>query len=55
MTKVCIICPIHGEFWQIPNSHIKGFGCRKCKDEKLSKNKTLTKEQFIEKAEKIHR
>ena len=20
-TKVCIICPEHGEFWQIPNSH----------------------------------
>ena len=21
-TKVCIICPIHGEFWQIPSSVI---------------------------------
>ena len=21
-TKVCIICPIHGEFWQIPINHI---------------------------------
>lgn len=28
--KVCIICPIHGEFWQIPNAHIQGFGCNKC-------------------------
>lgn len=29
-TKICIICPIHGEFWQSPNVHLKGSGCRKC-------------------------
>ena len=27
-TKVCIICPKHGEFWQRPNDHIRGIGCR---------------------------
>ena len=21
-TKICIICPEHGEFWQLPMSHI---------------------------------
>lgn len=21
-TKVCIICPEHGEFWQSPNGHL---------------------------------
>ena len=26
-TKVCIICPEHGEFWQIPNSHLRGRRC----------------------------
>ena len=25
-TKVCIICPEHGEFEQIPNSHLSGHG-----------------------------
>lgn len=30
ITKVCIICPIHGEFWQTPNSHLSGKGCKKC-------------------------
>ena len=25
-TKTCIICPKHGEFWQIPYSHINR-GC----------------------------
>ena len=29
-TKVCIICPIHGEYWQTPETHLKGCGCPKC-------------------------
>jgi very-short-patch-repair endonuclease len=28
--KVKIICPIHGEFLQIPKSHMNGNGCSKC-------------------------
>ena len=29
-TKVCIICPEHGEFWQTAGSHLQGIGCPKC-------------------------
>ena len=29
-TKVCIICPIHGEFWATPSNHLQNRGCRKC-------------------------
>lgn len=29
-TKVNIICPIHGEFSQIPSVHLNGHGCPKC-------------------------
>ena len=29
-TKVKIKCPKHGEFYQVPHSHLKGYGCRKC-------------------------
>lgn len=29
-TKVCIICPVHGEFWQTPANHFKGHGCNRC-------------------------
>ena len=29
-TKVCIICPEHGEFWQRAGSHLAGRGCNKC-------------------------
>ncbi len=29
-TKIIIICAIHGEFKQTPNSHLNGSGCSKC-------------------------
>jgi hypothetical protein len=28
--KITIICPIHGEFEQTLNNHLKGQGCKKC-------------------------
>ena len=31
MTKVCIICPEHGEFWMTPMNHLLGQDCPKCK------------------------
>lgn len=36
-TKVCIICPEHGEFWQTPDKHLQGEGCPICKSSKLEK------------------
>ena len=39
LTKVCIICPKHGEFWQEANSHLRGQGCPKCGVENHRKNK----------------
>lgn len=30
LKDVKIICPIHGEFRQIPTSHLKGNGCQEC-------------------------
>ena len=36
-TKICIICPIHGEFWQTPDKHLQGEGCPICKSSKLEK------------------
>lgn len=54
-TKVCITCPIHGDFWQTPSEHMRGHGCPKCALEKISKEKTLTTETFIERSERIHK
>jgi hypothetical protein len=48
-TKVCVICPIHGEFWITPNSHLNGCGCSRC-----SSNKKMTTESFINRAKQIH-
>ena len=47
--KVTIICPEHGEFVQEAFSHLKNHGCPMC-----SKNKRMTKEEFILKARQIH-
>lgn len=53
-TKVCIICPVHGEFWQVPSSHLKGCGCEKCGKEQGGIKQSYTLESFIEKAKEIH-
>ena len=53
-TKVCIICPKHGEFWQVPNSHLRGIGCSKCGKERMAHSRTRTKEWFLEKAKQVH-
>lgn len=53
-TKVCIICPEHGEFWQIPNSHLSGRACPKCSTERAHALFRKSTEQFIEEAKKVH-
>lgn len=53
-TKVCIICPIHGEFWQKPNKHLLGQGCKRCYDERRKSVNLLTNEEFIERCNKVH-
>ena len=43
-TKIEIICPKHGPFFQTPNNHLRGQGCDKCKNEKTKyrcKTKTV--------------
>jgi len=52
-TKVCIICPEHGEFYVKPYYHIHvKSGCKKCKIHEGAYKETT--EQFIEKAKKVH-
>ena len=53
-TKVCIICPEHGEFWQKPSNHLNGSGCKKCGFKKIWKNRKKTTGKFIEEAKQIH-
>ena len=42
-TKVCIICPEHGEFEQIPMNHIIGQGCPKCAGRGLNTKEVVKK------------
>ena len=54
LTKVKIICPIHGEFKEFPTEHIKGSGCRKCGIEKTRLGTILGEYKCTEKAKNIH-
>ena len=53
-TNVCIVCPEHGEFWQLPTNHLRGKGCPRCKAAKISNTNISSREEFIEKAIKVH-
>ena len=53
-TKVCIICPIHGEFWQTPHEHLSGYGCLLCGQEITKNARRLKPNEFILRAKEIH-
>ena len=48
--KVCITCPKHGDFWQIPNGHLLGRCCWGCSYDARSSNT----QEFTEKAKEVH-
>ena len=53
-TKVCIICPIHGEFWQTPFEHLRG-GCKQCAVEYIGqKKREKAAKAFKQKAGEAH-
>ena len=52
--KVCIICPIHGEFWMTPNHHYQGEGCPKCRYIKSAASKRRSVEEIIRIANEVH-
>lgn len=47
--KIRINCPIHGEFWQTPNSHIRGNSCPKCGGKHVT-----NLSEFISKSNNVH-
>lgn len=49
-TKVEIVCPIHGSFWQTPDRFLHSkIGCQKC-----AKNHHYTLEEWVNRANAIH-
>lgn len=55
-TKVCVTCLTddHGDFWVTPNKHLSGRDCPKCYYKRVSLRCRSNKEEFIQKAFKVH-
>jgi len=49
-SKIEIVCPIHGSWFQTPSNHLRGKGCKKC----ASLLQTSNTKDFIRKATILH-
>ena len=54
LTKVKIICLIHGIFEQLPSDHWYGRGCNQCARGLISKKLSFTTDEFIKRCIIIH-
>lgn len=58
-TKIEIICKIHGSFFQTPNNHLRGKGCKECGMmstlNHIQENCSSSTENFINKSKILHR
>lgn len=54
LSKVCIICHKHGEFWQTPKAHLNGNKCFKCANIRNGQKHALSFDVFVEKARAKH-
>ena len=52
--NVIITCPIHGDFEQSVQNHLRGNGCRKCAMIRIGLKRAFTQEQFLKKAKEKH-
>lgn len=54
-TKIKIICKEHGEFEQLSDSHLRGFGCRECAHISAANKRKNNIEDIKKRAKKVHR
>ena len=52
--KIKIICPEHGIFEQIPNSHLNGYECYHCGNNIRILKNAMNNISFINKVKEIH-
>lgn len=52
--KVVITCPIHGDFEQLADNHIRRAGCPKCGRERRSDATRGSLKRFIKRARSVH-
>ncbi len=53
-TKIEIVCPHHGSFWQTPKHHMVGISCPECGRLKTINARKLSHEEFISRAISVH-
>lgn len=54
LTKIKIICPVHGAFYQRPSSHLDGTGCPECGKQVMGDKHHKSQEQFIAECKSVH-
>jgi predicted nucleic acid-binding Zn-ribbon protein len=47
-----VVCPVHGPFSIVAKEHLRG--CGRCGYDRANKSKCLTKEEFVDRAVKVH-
>jgi hypothetical protein len=52
--RIIVTCPKHGDFDLRASHHLGGQGCKKCANELVGKKNSLTQEEFLDRARKIH-
>lgn len=53
--EVCITCPVHGDFWQKPCSHVSNkCGCQKCGEIAKSNKRKNNQEDIIKRFREVH-
>lgn len=52
--NIIITCPIHGDFEQTPNRHLRGAGCRKCANDKTKERMSIPWNIYEEDLHNIH-
>jgi hypothetical protein len=54
ITKIKIICPIHGKFYQTPDNHLYGYGCPACARLTTIHKVAKSYDYFLKKSRMIH-
>ena len=54
-TKVKIIDPVYGEFWQTPSNHLKGQSHPNKRSKKISSSKSLSNDEIIKRFNDVHK
>ena len=52
--KVCVTCPVHGDFMVTPNSHLSGYGCPMCSELRRGKSRVRPYQEFINISNIVH-